>query len=212
MSRRPEPVESPQPDEVEESLAEGSVEEPQEIEPQEIEEPEQAGEAEEVEAEATEPERAEPEPAESEPAQPDAPTLEPVRRKPAARESVQTVGRRKEAVARVLLRPGKGEIRVNGRHFEEYFPVLRHRSAVEQPFKATDTEGLYDARIRAGGGGLTGQAEAAQLGVARALLEFDDERRAALRAHGLLTRDPRAVERKKPGQPKARKQFQFSKR
>lgn len=131
---------------------------------------------------------------------------------PGARDSVQTVGRRKEAVARIHMRPGGGEIRVNGRHFEEYFPILRHRTAIEQSFKATDTEGLYDVRIRVRGGGLTGQAEAAQLGVARALLELDEERRAALRAHGLLTRDPRAVERKKPGRPKARKRFQFSKR
>lgn len=144
--------------------------------------------------------------------EPEAPAARARRKEPAARESVQTVGRRKEAVARILLRPGKGEIRVNGRHFDEYFPILRHRTAVEQPFKATDTEGLYDVRIRVKGGGLTGQAEAAQLGVARALLEFDDERRATLRAHGLLTRDPRAVERKKPGRPKARKRFQFSKR
>ncbi len=143
---------------------------------------------------------------------PEAAAPEPARPKPKAREFVQVVGRRKEAVARVLLRPGKGEIRINGRHFEEYFPVLRHRAAIEQPFKVTETEGLYDASIRASGGGLTGQAEAAQLGVARALLELDEDRRAPLRIHGLLTRDPRAVERKKPGRPKARKRFQFSKR
>ena len=135
-----------------------------------------------------------------------------VRERPARRDIVQTVGRRKESVARVLLRPGRGEIRVNGRHFEEYFPVLRHRAAIEQPFKVTDTEGIYDALVRASGGGLTGQAEATQLGVARALVEFEEERRGALREHGLLTRDPRAVERKKPGRPKARKRFQFSKR
>lgn len=128
------------------------------------------------------------------------------------REAVQTVGRRKCSVARVLMRPGKGEIRVNGRPAEEYFPVLRHRLAIEGALKVTDSEGLYDVQIRVRGGGLTGQAEASQLAVARALLEFDEERRAALRAHGFLTRDPRVVERKKPGRPKARKRFQFSKR
>lgn len=130
----------------------------------------------------------------------------------AGKERVQTVGRRKEAVARVLMQHGRGQIEVNGRPFEDYFPTLRHRSAIEQAFKVTDSEGLYDVRIRARGGGLTGQAEAVQLSIARALLAFDPDRRAALRVHGLLTRDPRAVERKKPGRPKARKRFQFSKR
>jgi small subunit ribosomal protein S9 len=128
------------------------------------------------------------------------------------KEQAQTVGRRKSSVARVLLRPGGGQITVNGRPLEEYFPVHRHRSAVEEPLRVTETEGLYDVRIRVSGGGMTGQAEAAQLGVARALLEMDEDRRIALRSQGFLTRDAREVERKKPGQPKARKRFQFSKR
>lgn len=130
----------------------------------------------------------------------------------AAKEQVQTVGRRKSAVARVLMRPGKGRMTVNEESLETYFPVLRHRSAIEEPFKVADAEGLYDVRIRVRGGGITGQAEAAQLAVARALLEMDEDRRVALRSRNLLTRDARVVERKKPGQPKARKRFQFSKR
>ncbi|MFQ5679913.1 MAG: 30S ribosomal protein S9 [Gemmatimonadota bacterium] len=125
---------------------------------------------------------------------------------------VQTVGRRKCAVARVVMRPGNGTLQVNGRPAEEYFPVLRHRLAIEQALKVTETEGQYDVSVRVRGGGPSGQSEAAQLGVARALVEFDGERRPVLRAHGLLTRDPRVVERKKPGRPKARKRFQFSKR
>ena len=128
------------------------------------------------------------------------------------KEIVQTVGRRKRAVARVVMRPGKGTIRINRRSVEEYFPVMRHRQAIEQVLQVTEAEGLYDIGIRVNGGGLTGQADAARLGVARALLEFDADRRQTLRAHGMLTRDPRVVERKKPGQPKARKRFQFSKR
>lgn len=110
------------------------------------------------------------------------------------------------------MRPGSGTMTINGRVAEEYFPVLRHRSAIELPLKATATEGMYDIMVRVRGGGITGQADAIRLGVARALLELDEDRRAPLRASGLLTRDPRIVERKKPGQPKARKRFQFSKR
>ncbi len=124
----------------------------------------------------------------------------------------QTVGRRKRSVARVLMRPGSGSVTINGRPAEEYFPLLRHRAALEAPLKATETEGMYDIKVRVRGGGITGQADAIKLGVARALLVFDEERRPQLRSNGLLTRDPRAVERKKPGQPKARKRFQFSKR
>jgi small subunit ribosomal protein S9 len=110
------------------------------------------------------------------------------------------------------MRPGNGNMSVNGREFEEYFRISRHRSAVEQPLRATETEGVYDIQIRVRGGGITGQAEATQLGIARALLAADEERRSLLRAEGLLTRDARIVERKKPGRPKARKRFQFSKR
>lgn len=122
------------------------------------------------------------------------------------------VGRRKNAVARVLVRPGSGELLVNDRRLNEYFPILRHQVAVETPLRVTDSEGIYDIQIRVRGGGITGQAEAVQLGIARALLDLDEDRRGTLRTHGLLTRDPRVVERKKPGRPKARKRFQFSKR
>jgi small subunit ribosomal protein S9 len=125
---------------------------------------------------------------------------------------VQAVGRRKRSVARITMRPGKGKVTVNGRDVADYFTIPRHRSAIEEPLRATETEGAYDIRINVRGGGITGQAEAARMGVARALLAFDEDRRSALRAGGLLTRDPRIVERKKPGRPKARKRFQFSKR
>jgi small subunit ribosomal protein S9 len=132
--------------------------------------------------------------------------------KPSRKRPVQTVGRRKEAVARVALRPGSGAWQINGREADEYFPVLRHRQTIEEPLKATDSQGIYDLLVRVRGGGLTGQADAIQLAVARALLEVDEDHRTALRARGLLTRDARVVERKKPGRPKARKRFQFSKR
>lgn len=131
---------------------------------------------------------------------------------PSRTKPVQTVGRRKEAVARVALRPGSGGWDINGRDASAYFPILRHRQAIEAPFKATDSEGIYDIVVRVRGGGLTGQADAVQLALARALVEVDEEHRTALRAGGLLTRDARVVERKKPGRPKARKRFQFSKR
>ena len=124
----------------------------------------------------------------------------------------QAVGRRKTSVARVYLRPGTGKIVVNKRPFEDYFPVETRRRAVVAPFVATETSGQYDVLVNAKGGGETGQAEATQLGIARALLEVDPEYRKTLRDAGLLTRDPRMVERKKYGQPKARKKFQFSKR
>jgi len=95
---------------------------------------------------------------------------------------------------------------------EEYFPISRHQAAVETPLRVTESEGMYEVLVRVRGGGITGQSEAVKLGVARALVDLDEERRKVLRANGLLTRDPRVVERKKPGQPKARKRFQFSKR
>ncbi len=122
------------------------------------------------------------------------------------------LGRRKTAVARVLLRPGKGEWRVNGRSLEEYFPRPTLRQAVMQPLAVTELQGRYDVRVRVAGGGLRGQAEAVRLGLARALVRMDEDLRGRLRQHELLTRDPRQVERKKPGRPKARKRFQFSKR
>ncbi|MEE9207571.1 MAG: 30S ribosomal protein S9 [Gemmatimonadota bacterium] len=127
-------------------------------------------------------------------------------------DTIQSVGRRKSAVARVAMTPGSGSWSINGRSLEEYFPLLRYREAVMKPLVVTDTTDLYDIRVRVSGGGSTGQAEAVRLAVARAVLSADEERRLTLRASNLLTRDPRIVERKKPGQPKARKRFQFSKR
>lgn len=127
-------------------------------------------------------------------------------------EIVQTVGRRKEAVARVVLRQGDGEWTVNGRSMEEYFPILRHRRVIEMPLEVVESEGVYDIQANVDGGGISGQADAIQLGLARALVEVDEDLRTPLRAQGLLTRDPREVERKKPGRPKARKKYQFSKR
>ncbi len=130
----------------------------------------------------------------------------------ATKEQVQTVGRRKLATARIVMEPGSGAMEINGRPLMEYFPLLRHQSAVEEPLKVTEAADMYDVSVRVRGGGITGQAEAIQMGLARALLEFDEERRNVLRNYGLLTRDARMVERKKPGRPKARKRFQFSKR
>ena len=127
-------------------------------------------------------------------------------------DQVQSVGRRKTSVARVLMRPGQGSVRVNGKPIEEYFTLARHRSLIEAPLEATECVGAYDLHVRVRGGGITGQAEATRLGVARALVNFDEDRRKTLRDHGMLTRDSRIVERKKPGRPKARKRFQFSKR
>jgi len=121
-------------------------------------------------------------------------------------------GRRKTAVARVFLRSGKGTITVNGRTFENYFPSEASRAIVRQPLLATETADKFDILITTDGGGMTGQAGAAKLGIARALLEFNIELRAKLKSLGLLTRDPRQHERKKYGQKGARKRFQFSKR
>ena len=127
-------------------------------------------------------------------------------------QTFQTVGRRKTAVARVLLRPGEGEWTINGRPMAEYFPRKAHQIRVEEPLQVTELGGRFDIQIRVNGGGLTGQADAIRMGVSRALVAFDEEQRPVLRSKGLLTRDPRKVERKKPGRPKARKRFQFSKR
>ena len=121
-------------------------------------------------------------------------------------------GRRKTSVARVFLRPGKGEIQVNGRTFEQYFPTESSRAMVRQPLAATETVDKFDLLILADGGGVAGQAGAARLGIARALVEFNAELRSRLKKLGFLTRDPRAHERKKYGQKGARKRFQFSKR
>jgi small subunit ribosomal protein S9 len=127
-------------------------------------------------------------------------------------ETLQAVGRRKTSSARVTLRPGTGEWKVNGRSLNEYFPRLLHRKRAEEALKATEYDGQVDVTVRVIGGGVTGQADAIRLGVARAVLAKDEETRPLLRKLGLLTRDPRKVERKKPGRPKARKRFQFSKR
>ncbi len=121
-------------------------------------------------------------------------------------------GRRKKSVARVFLRPGKGEIKVNDRAFENYFPTESSRAVVRQPLAATETMDKFDLLILADGGGVAGQAGAARLGIARALVEFNAELRSRLKKLGFLTRDPRAHERKKYGQKGARKRFQFSKR
>jgi small subunit ribosomal protein S9 len=122
------------------------------------------------------------------------------------------VGRRKTSVARVILLPGTGKITINRRSLEEFFPIETLRNDVLKPLDATQTMGKYDARINVEGGGTTGQAGAIKLGIARALVDLSEDHKSTLRAAGLLTRDPRMVERKKYGQKKARKRFQFSKR
>jgi small subunit ribosomal protein S9 len=123
-----------------------------------------------------------------------------------------TIGRRKEAVCRVYLRPGSGKWDINGRTLGDYFPRPALVTAIQQPFTATDRLGQYDVKANVNGGGQTGQAGALRLAVARALVKIDESHRRKLRDLGLLTRDARAVERMKPGRPKARKRFQFSKR
>jgi len=130
----------------------------------------------------------------------------------ADKTNIQTVGRRKAAVARVCMRPGSGEWKINGRSLDDFFPQLRHQEAVARPFVVTGSESTFSVTVRVRGGGPSGQAGAVQLAVARAIVAGDEETRTTLRSHGLLTRDARVVERKKPGRPKARKRFQFSKR
>jgi small subunit ribosomal protein S9 len=129
-----------------------------------------------------------------------------------AEMQLRAVGRRKEAVCRVTLKPGSGKWDVNGRTLGDYFPRPSLVSAIQQAFTATDSLGRFDVRAKLEGGGQTGQAGALRLAVARALVSLDETHRRKLRDLGLLTRDARAVERKKPGRPKARKRFQFSKR
>ena len=124
----------------------------------------------------------------------------------------QAVGRRKTSVARVYLRPGTGEVVINKRPLKQYLPTEIRQRAATAPLDLTELGGQFDVVVNAKGGGLTGQAEATQLGIARCLVQHNEELRKPLRDAGYLTRDPRAVERKKPGQPKARKKFQFSKR
>jgi small subunit ribosomal protein S9 len=129
-----------------------------------------------------------------------------------ATEQFHAIGRRKTSVARVYLRPGTGTWTVNGRSLEQYLPRHVLRQSATRPLAATETEGQFDVKVTVNGGGLRGQADAIKLGVARALLLVNEEFRPRLRAEELLTRDPREVERKKPGRPGARKRFQFSKR
>jgi len=127
-------------------------------------------------------------------------------------ETVNAVGRRKAAVARVILKEGNGTITINKRPLEVYFPSSILRYIVKQPLTTLEATEKYDIRVNLDGGGYKGQAEALRLAIARALVKINPEDKSALRAEGFMTRDPRAVERKKPGQPKARKRFQFSKR
>ena len=127
-------------------------------------------------------------------------------------KTVHTIGRRKTSIARVYVSRGKGEWEINGRSISEYFCRSAHVQLVEQPFVATDTLGQFKVKVNVKGGGHTGQAGAIRLALARALVAMDESNRSLLRRMGLLTRDPRMVERKKYGQPKARKRFQFSKR
>ena len=122
------------------------------------------------------------------------------------------VGRRKEAVTRIFLSKGSGKITINERDYKEYFPLVYLQNQVEMPLKAIQALDKYDVKINADGGGLKGQAEAAKLGIARALLELSAEFRPSLKAAGVLKRDPRSVERKKFGHKKARRSYQFSKR
>ena len=122
------------------------------------------------------------------------------------------VGRRKNSVARVFLRSGNGKVTINGREFENFFPLKDNREDVILPFKVTETVGKYDVFANVNGGGFSGQSEAIRLGIARALENINPDFRPPLKAEGLLRRDPRMVERKKYGRPKARKRFQFSKR
>lgn len=127
-------------------------------------------------------------------------------------EAVNAIGRRKAAVARVFVTEGTGKIVINKRDLENYFPSSILQFIVKQPLNTLNVLDKYDIRINLDGGGYKGQSEAARLGIARALVKINAEDKPALRAAGFMTRDPRVVERKKPGQPKARKRFQFSKR
>lgn len=127
-------------------------------------------------------------------------------------EVANTLGRRKTAVARVYVQKGNGAIEVNNKDYKNYFTTSVLQYKVVQAFGVTKTQEQYDVKVNVKGGGVTGQAEAVRLAIARALVEFDANNKPALRADGLLTRNPKMVERKKPGQKKARKRFQFSKR
>ena len=127
-------------------------------------------------------------------------------------DTIHTIGRRKSAVARIYMSKGKGNITVNNRESDKYFTTATLLYKLNQPFNLVDMEGKFDVKVNVSGGGITGQVEAVRLAISRALCQFDPENRSALKVEGLMTRDPRMVERKKPGQKKARKKFQFSKR
>ena len=127
-------------------------------------------------------------------------------------EKIHTIGRRKASVARIYMAKGKGNITVNSKDFKEYFPVDTMQYKLEQPFNITNLAGKFDVKVNVNGGGTTGQAEAIRLAISRALCELDPENRVSLKPEGMLTRDSRVVERKKPGQKKARKKFQWVKR
>ena len=127
-------------------------------------------------------------------------------------DQIHAIGRRKEAVCRVYLTPGSGKWEINGRQLGDYFPRPALVTSIQLPFSSTDNLGKWDVKANLDGGGQAGQAGALRLAIARALVQNDEQHRGKLREFGLLTRDARAVERKKPGRPKARKRFQFSKR
>lgn len=127
-------------------------------------------------------------------------------------EVVHTIGRRKTSVARVYLAEGKGNVTVNNKNYKDFFASAVQHDKVDQAFNITNTTGKFDIKATIKGGGTTGQVEALRLAISRALVKVDPEYKPALKAEGLMTRDPRMVERKKPGQKKARKKFQFSKR
>ena len=127
-------------------------------------------------------------------------------------EIIHKIGRRKTSVARIYLSNGKDKVTVNGKDFKDYFPTTSLQYKIIQPFKLTDNLGKFDLSVNVYGGGITGQVEAIRLAISRALSEMSDKNKSALKKEGLLTRDPRMVERKKFGQKKARKKFQFSKR
>ena len=125
---------------------------------------------------------------------------------------ISAIGRRKTSIARVYVSKGNGSIAVNKKSFEEYFPLATQRNKIVRPFVLTETDGKYNVKVNVIGGGVTGQTEAVRLAICRALVTIDETYKPKLKAEDLLTRDPRMVERKKPGQKKARKKFQFSKR
>ena len=127
-------------------------------------------------------------------------------------ETIHTIGRRKASVARIYITKGKGNFVINGKDFKEYFPLETLQYKLNQPFIVVGCEGKYDIKVNVNGGGINGQADAIKLAIAKSLCEIDADNRTALKAEGLLTRDSRVVERKKPGQKKARKKFQWVKR